>query len=124
MTQTNLATAKAFYTAMGDKNIEALEKLVHPDVHFKGPLAEMSGRDAYLSATRAFQSMFKSLKIRNIFGDEDGDQVMLAYEVEFPEPFGKVPSAVLMTFKDKIVTAIELFYDGRPFEIKKEEIFG
>lgn len=32
--------------------------------------------------------------------------------------------ASLMTFKDGLITKIELFYDARPFVMKKEEIFS
>ncbi len=29
-----------------------------------------------------------------------------------------------MEFKEQLISKIELFYDGRPFEEKKEEIFS
>ena len=41
---------------------------------------------------------------------------MFAYDFMFPEPIGKLRAAVLMEFKDQLISKIELFYDGRPFE--------
>jgi hypothetical protein len=41
---------------------------------------------------------------------------MLAYDVDFPLPIGKVSSAMLMTFQDQLILKIELFYDARQVE--------
>jgi hypothetical protein len=35
-----------------------------------------------------------------------------------PDPIGKLRAAVLMEFTDQLISKIELFYDGRPFEKK------
>jgi len=48
---------------------------------------------------------------------------MLAYDLECPEPFGRVRGAVLLTFQDRLIIGYELFYDARPFERKRDEIF-
>ena len=37
MSKNNVATAVAFYTAMGEKNIAAMGKYLHPEVRFIGP---------------------------------------------------------------------------------------
>lgn len=113
MTQKNLAIAKAFYTAISEKNIEVMEKYVHPDIHFSAPLAKLQGKDAYLEALKGFASFFKTLTIRAIFGE--GDEVVVIYDVDFPAPIGKVASVALMTFQEGLITRIELFYDARPF---------
>jgi hypothetical protein len=49
---------------------------------------------------------------------------MLAYDFMFPDPIGELRAAVLMSFTDHLISKIELFYDGRPFEEKKNEIFS
>ncbi len=48
MTQNNLAIAKAFYRAFGAKNLEAMEKVLHPDVHLTTPFAKLQGRKPIL----------------------------------------------------------------------------
>lgn len=109
----NLATAVAYYTAMSKQDFEGLEKYIHPEIEFIGPIAPMRGREAVLKAARGFAPMIKSLKIRAKF--TSGDQVMLAYDYDFAEPIGNSRAASLMTFQDGLIVKQELFYDARPF---------
>lgn len=108
--------AEAYYKALSEKKIDDLEKYLHPEVQFIGPLAESNGKEALLEATKRFAAFFKTLKIRSKFGSES--QAMIVYEVDFPLPIGSLRSAALMTFQQELVTKIELFYDARPFEKK------
>jgi len=48
---------------------------------------------------------------------------MLAYDLDCPAPFGRVRGAVLLNFQEGLVIRYELFYDARPFQKKKDEIF-
>jgi len=114
MNQNNATIAKAFYTSMSEKNIETMEKLVHPNVQFTAPLAKLQGKEAYLEALKGFTAFFKTLTIRALFGE--GDQAVLIYDVDFSAPIGKVPSVALMTFQEGLIIRIELFYDARPFD--------
>ncbi len=41
----------------------------------------------------------------------------------FPEPVGKFPTAVLITFEDELMKVMELFYDPRPILPKQDKIF-
>lgn len=112
----NLETADAYYTEMGKKNIEALAKYLHPNVQFKSPVAKAVGKEALLEATKSFMNLFSALTIRSKFGA--GDQAMVVYDVEFPAPFGMIPTSVLLTFQEGLIAKIELFFDARPFEKK------
>lgn len=49
---------------------------------------------------------------------------MLAYDMIVPDPIGKFRAAALMGFENNKITRIELFYDARPFEMKKDDIFS
>jgi len=64
MTRNNITAAVAYYTAMGEKNIESLEKYLHQDVQFTGPLAKTSGKEALVEATKKFMTFLKTLKVR------------------------------------------------------------
>lgn len=114
MDSSNLSIAEAYYAAMATKNISTLEKYLHPDVKLIAPLADAVGKKAVLEAITRAISIFNSLTIRAKFSS--GDQAMLAYDVNFPAPIGNVSSAVLMTFQDKLISKIELFYDARQIE--------
>ncbi len=109
----NLAIATAYYTAVGEKRIADIEKYLHPDVQFLGPIAKLMGKEAVLEGTKIFTTAFKSLTIRTSFSSED--QALLVYDLEIPEREEKLPVAVLMTFQEGLVTKIEPFFDARPF---------
>lgn len=116
----NIAIAEAYYRAMGEKNIEGIDKHLHSDVLFVGPLAEIRGKIGVLESAKAILNFFKTLTIRATFGSED--QVMIAYDLDCPAPIEKFRVAALLTFKEDLITKIELFYDASPFQRKDEEI--
>jgi ketosteroid isomerase-like protein len=116
MTKNNVETAVAYYTAVGEKNIDSIEQYLHPDVQFIGPMARLSGRKAVLDATRNFAAFFKTLKIRTKVGSDD--QVVVVYDLD-----DRIPAAVLMSFQNGAIAKLELFYDARPFEKQRDEIF-
>src|SRR5690348_2761309 len=107
MNQNSMAIAEAYYTAMGEKNMAGVEKYLHSDVQFIGPLDEMTGKGPVLEAIRKFVAIFKTLKIRAKFGSEN--QAMIVYDVDFPAPIGNLPGASLVTFQEGLITKIELF---------------
>jgi len=112
----NIAIAEAYYTAMAEKNIAGMEKYLHPDVRLISPLAEILGKEAVLESAKKLIALFKTLTIRAKFGSED--QAMLAIDLDYPAPIGNLRTAVLMTFKDGLITKNELFFDARPFDKK------
>lgn len=69
-----------------------------------------------------FFHCFNTLEIRAKFGSSD--QAMLVYDLNCPTPVGMVPVAALITLKNDLIICIELFFDARPFEKKKEKIFS
>jgi ketosteroid isomerase-like protein len=114
--------AEAYYSAITKKNHAGMEQLLHPQVTFRSPLAELTGRPAVLEAAKNFGQATQSLTVRSKFGS--GDQAMLVFDVVFPAPVGKFPAASLLTFKDGLIASIELFLDSRAVMVKKEEIFS
>lgn len=122
MSKENLAVAESYYAAMNKKDIESMEKLLSPNILFVGPLAELRGKDAVLQAIKGFTSAFERLSIRSKF-HSDGE-VMLAIDTEFPAPIGNLRTASLLTIQDGRIVKIELFYDSRIVESKKDEVFS
>ena len=112
MSEKNVTSAIAYYQAMNDKNLAALEKFLHPNIQFLGPLAAVTGKNAYLeSLEQFFLPSFNKLTIRAKFGS--GDQAMLVFDLDCPAPIGILRTAVLMTFRDDLITRIEAFFDPR-----------
>ena len=118
----HLTVATNYYHAMLEKNFDAMESYLHPDILFIGPLAEMSGKMAVVSAAKNLSQILSDIKIRSKFAS--GHQIMFAYDFMFPAPIGKLRAAVLMEFTNNLISKIELFYDDRPFEEKKSTIFS
>ncbi len=111
--ESNVNTAQAYYEAIRGKDIAGVERRLHPNVQFLGPLAEVSGKEAVRQTVERFAAMVRGLQIRAAFGS--GDQAMLAYDVDFGAPIGLCRAAVLMTFQDGLIARLELFYDAVPF---------
>lgn len=121
MSEKNIAMAVAYYQAMGNKDLATITKCLHPNVQLISPLAVVTGKDAVLNSVKNFMAVFNKLTIRAHFGQ--GDQAMLAYDLDCPAPFGVIRGAVLLTFKDDLIIQYELFYDARPFVSKQDAIF-
>lgn len=111
-----------YYEAMNKKDLAFIEKQVHPDVHFIGPLAEFTGREAYLDSVRKFFNLFKNIKIREKFASQD--KAIIVYDVDCPEPVGILRAVALLNFKGSLISRVELFYDARSLEQKGKEIFS
>lgn len=116
MNKNNMEIAKSYYTAIGQKNIQEVEQYLHPNVHVISPLIEKTGKEAVLEALKGFIAAFNTLTIRTAFGSHN--QVMLAVDVEYPAPIGNLRTASLISLQDGLIIKIELFFDGRPFEMR------
>ena len=110
----NVLTAKNYYQAMNEKDLDQVERLLHPEVELVGPLISVSGKPGVLDAANRFQAGVNGITVRSSFGGED--QVALVYDADFGLPIGICRTAVLMSFKDFLIARIELFFDPRPFE--------
>jgi hypothetical protein len=108
----NLAIAESYYNAMLAKDFDKMAGYLHDNVHFVGPLAEMQGKEAVVSAAKNFGGILQDIQIRSRFAA--GDQIMFAYDMIVPAPIGKFRAAVLMEFTDRLISKIELFYDDSP----------
>lgn len=117
----SLKSAENYYNAMLAKDFDKMAGYLHDNVHFIGPLAEMHSKEAVVSAAKNFAGILQDIQIRSRFAADN--QIMFAYDMLVPTPIGKFRAAVLMEFTNQLISKIELFYDGRPFEEKKSEIF-
>jgi len=118
----HLNVALAYYQAMTEKNITKLEQYLDSNVRLVSPLAIVTGKTAAMEAATGFMKAFNTLKIRASFSQDN--QVMIAMDIDFPEPIGSLRAAVLMTFKDKLIIENEMFYDACPFLKIRNEIFA
>lgn len=118
----NVDIAEKYYTFMGEKNIEAIEKFLHPEVELLSPFALVEGKEAVLKASENYVTLFKKLNIRKKFGGEN--QAVLIQDLEIPGMEELFRAAVLITFQEELIIKIELFYDTAPLVAMRDKIFS
>lgn len=111
------STAVAYYTALGNKNIEEVKKYLHPHIQFSDPQEKVVGKEAVLKAAQGFMAIFKALTIRAKFGSDD--QAVVVYDVEIPNFAKNLRAASLLSFQEGLISQIELIYDTRCFVEQK-----
>ena len=99
----------AYYTALSNKRIDEVATYLHPEIRFSDPQETVTGKEAVLQAARGFSTIFNRLTIRAQFGSPD--QAMIVYEAEIPGLPKPLPAASLLSFREGLISRIELFYD-------------
>ncbi len=105
-----------YLQAWGRHDLKAVGSHLHPDLHFKGPLGERHGREAFLAGVARLLPLWQLQRVNLRSSFESGNQAMFAYDFVCAEPLGVCPIAELLTFQDGKIIGIELFLDARPFE--------
>lgn len=117
MNEKNIHLAEEYYKAMKSKDLPRIEGYLHPEVHFLSPLAEAKGKEAVLEGIKKFISFFNDLNVRAKFGSEN--QAVIIYDVDCSEPIGSIRTTALLTFKENLISDIELFFDAGVFTAAK-----
>ena len=110
----NLKLAQAYLASWQRKDLQAIGEHLHPNLHFKGPLIETTGKEAYLAVAQRIFPILQSFTVRFTFAS--GGRVVAIYDFNCSEPIGVCRTAELITFQDGLISGIELFFDARPFE--------
>jgi hypothetical protein len=95
------------------KNLDEVKKYLHPEIQFTDPQEKVMGREAVLKAAQGFTCIFKTLTIHAKFASED--QAMIVYDVEIPGFTKNLRAASLLSFKEGLISKIDLIYDSRCF---------
>ncbi|MBY0353257.1 nuclear transport factor 2 family protein [Candidatus Babeliales bacterium] len=110
---TNKEIARAYYTAMGEKNITAMAQYLDKNVQLVGPLGTRSGKDAVLQAIEKHLAFFYMLTIHVVVAEHE--HVMMTIDMKFPAPVDTLQTAVHLTLHNELITHIELFFDASKF---------
>jgi hypothetical protein len=114
MNANSMAIGESYMAAWQEKDIREIARHLHPEVHFKGPMAEVTGREAVVGSAQRMFPILKEINIRSKFAS--GNQAIFTYDFVCADPVGTCRTAELMTFEDGQIKSIELFFDARPFE--------
>ena len=115
-----IAIATAYYTALGEKNLEEVKRYLHPNIQFGDPQEQVIGKEAVLQAAKGFSAIFKTLTIRAQFGSEN--QAVIIYDVEIPNFAKNLRAASWLSFQEGLISKIELIYDTRCFMEKEDPL--
>jgi|SRR5947209_4599676 len=119
MSSNILNTAEEYLNAWSRKDVEAISKYVDPNIRFVGPMMQTTGKEAFLEGARRVLGLLKEIKLRAKFAA--GEQALLTYDFICAEPIGNCRTAELITFKNGLISGVELFFDARPFERMRQE---
>lgn len=99
---------------MANKDFDTVSSYLHDEVHLLSELAELDGKENVMHAGKAFAEIIQDINIRSKFANDN--QVMLTYDITFPEPVGTCRAAGLLNFENGKIKRIELFYDTKIFD--------
>ncbi len=116
MHKNKIEHVQEYYKTGLRKDFVEMAKYLHPEVVFRAPLAKLDGQEAFVEAAKGFFGFLQSIEFRTAM--EEDDKVMMTYHAFFPEPVGKFPTAIYVSFKDGLMKEVELYYDPRPLLAK------
>ncbi len=122
MTNTHLKIAESYYLALNNKDLKAINNYIHPKISFLSPLSQTTGKDSFIVGAEMYFEFFKTITVQEKFCLDD--KVMLVYDIDSAESSKILRVASLITFKDGLIYFIELLYDPRSFEKKRNEMLG
>lgn len=84
---------------------------------FASPNRQVTGREAYLQATRRFYSMIDTVQVRDSIIDGDRACVLTRYELRPPNgpPSFVSDVAEILTIRDGRIAALSIYFDSAPF---------
>jgi len=110
--------AQEYLSAWKRKDADGIARLLHSEVRLKSPVADLTGREAFLLMCRKIFPVLENISLRAQFASEN--QVMLVYDFVLQDPMGLTRTANLMTFEGDLIRSVELFFDARPFEKSRD----
>jgi len=108
------SSCTSYLDAWSRKDLEGIAALLHPNVHFVGPMQELNGREAVLTSAARIFPLLERLEIRAQC--ISGETAMFAYDFVCHKPIGICRTAEMVRFEDGLIRETELFFDARPFE--------
>lgn len=80
------------------------------------PVKQLSGRSAYLDATKRFHSMVASLDVRCVIVDGDRACVLTRYQLQPPAgPAFQSDVAEVFRVRDGKIASFDIYFDSAPF---------
>ena len=83
---------------------------------FTSPIKRVTGKDAFLEATKRFYSMIKAMEFKGILVDEERACVLTRYELQPPGgPVFESHVAEVFEVRDGKIKSFDIYFDSAPF---------
>jgi ketosteroid isomerase-like protein len=107
------AIADKFFKAWTTGDFDVARSLLHDDVSFSGPIDKFENADGYIGALRGLAQIVKAAEEQKVF--VDGNDVCVIYDLVTNTPAGTSPTAEWYHIRDGRISAVQVFFDARPF---------
>jgi ketosteroid isomerase-like protein len=104
---------RSYLESWDRKDLTGIGKYLQPQVHFKSPTSETTGKEVFLEAAKRIFPLLHGVTVRFVF--VCGEQAAAIYDFNCLEPVGVSRTAELITFQDGLIARVELFFDASPF---------
>jgi hypothetical protein len=119
MTTTPHDIAIAYLDAVSKKELDRVERLLHPDVQFTGPAMKSGSAREFLVALRRIGAIHVRNDVRRVFAD--GNEVCVIYDF-VTDTAGALPAIEWLRIEGGRIRSIQLYYDQVPWLKLREEI--
>lgn len=83
---------------------------------YTSPVKKLTGKDAYLEATKRFYSSIVSMEVRDIMVDDERALALTHYELKHPgRNIFSSDVAEIFTVKNGEIKTFEIYFDSAPF---------
>ena len=110
-------TIQAYFDSLKQKH--GWESFLSTDMtftSFTSPVKRVSGRDAYLDATKRFYSMIQAVEVRDLVIDGQRACALTRYELQPPAgPSFASDVAEVFGVQDGKITSFDIYFDSSPF---------
>jgi hypothetical protein len=110
MTTTDRKTlALSYLDAITKQDFARLERILTPDLEFRGPSMTRSSAAEFIQALKRICVIHTRSDVRRVF--VDGDEVCVIYDFVTDTSAGALPTIEWLRFEGERIRAIDLYYD-------------
>ncbi|HKY34771.1 MAG TPA: nuclear transport factor 2 family protein [Polyangiaceae bacterium] len=113
------ATVREYLSAVGNKDLATVEKLITPDIAFVGPAMQLAGARDVLAALRRIGAIHVRNDVKRVF--VDGDEACAIYDF-VTDTVGVVPTIEWLGFEAGRIRSVRLYYDQLPWQTLRQEL--
>jgi hypothetical protein len=104
----------AYLETVGKQQYGELERLVTPDLRFRGPAMTRTSAADFLTALKRLAAIHVRNDVKRVF--VDGDQVCVIYDFVTDTSAGALPAVEWLQFDGDRISSIDLYYDRLPWQ--------